>query len=336
MKTIPVASPHAVAPTQQNPQKAADARARAVAKMSAGPISVDQNNISPEEVSAVRPHKIEAQPDQIDTNSSVEDTPAPKAPEKTEETQLSTQMQMIVRRERALRAKAQKQQQDFQARQDQLKAKELELKAQEQQYKDGYVSKQTLKNQTLQALMDAGVTYEELTNQILNQPALDPRTESTINRLEAKIKSLEEANEQGKKAQVDQQTAQYQAAVKQIRQDVIGLVNSDPTFETIKATRSVSDVVELITKTYDEDGIVMSVEEAAQQVEDYLVEEATRLAKLSKIQKRLTPAAKPASQQTQGQKQSQPMKTLTNATSSTRQLSARERALLAFKGELKS
>jgi hypothetical protein len=74
-------------------------------------------------------------------------------------------------------------------------------------------------------------------------------------------------------------------------------------------------------------------------VEDYLVDEAVKLANIGKIKKRLSTApAVPAKteKQTPTNKQPQTMKTLTNATASTRQLSARERALLAFKGELKS
>lgn len=111
----------------------------------------------------------------------------------------------------------------------------------------------------------------------------------------------------------------------------------DPYFETIKQTNSVSDVVDLITATYEKDGILLSVEEAAKEVEDYLVDEAMKLTRIGKIKQRLAASttAKVSQEQTPAPKKQTQMKTLTNAASTTRQLSAKERAILAFRGELK-
>jgi hypothetical protein len=65
-------------------------------------------------------------------------------------------------------------------------------------------------------------------------------------------------------------------------------------------------------------------------VEDYLVEEALKVAKISKISKKLQPAAQPAAEPIK-----QPAaKTLTNAMGTNRPLSAKERAVLAFEGKL--
>jgi hypothetical protein len=158
--------------------------------------------------------------------------------------------------------------------------------------------------------------------------------------LKAEIKALRDAQDKASKTFEDQQTASYQAAVSQIKTDVQRLVESDPEFETVKATRSVDDVVELITKTYEQDQVLMSVEDATREVENYLIEEALNLTRIQKIQKRLQ-AAQPEARVGQPQQQAasprqQPMKTLTNAASSSRPLNARERAILAFKGELKS
>ncbi|MDE2106538.1 MAG: hypothetical protein KGL39_55500, partial [Patescibacteria group bacterium] len=107
---------------------------------------------------------------------------------------------------------------------------------------------------------------------------------------------------------------------------------------TIRATNSVKDVVDLIEQTFKEEGRVMDVEEAANEVENYLLEEIEKLTRIEKLKKRMEakPAATPKSdEQTPQKKQPQTMKTLTNAASSSRQLSAKERAILAFKGELK-
>ncbi len=115
------------------------------------------------------------------------------------------------------------------------------------------------------------------------------------------------------------------------------MVNSDPQFETIKATESVQDVVELIESTFheglDDDhpkGTVLTVEEAAQIVEDYLADEAEKLARLSKIQKRLAPKEQtPPKQDSSVQPQRQP--TLTNGMTGApkREYSQRQRAMFA-------
>jgi hypothetical protein len=299
----------------------------------------NQSQVSAEEMGAIIPRKAqEEETQEVDNSHPDEATTPAQEPEKTEE-KPSPQLLALARRERALRAKAQQQEQAFKAREAALAAKEAELSAKGNQYNEGYITKDKLKSNPLLALQEAGLSYDDVVQAALNQQSMDPRVEATIGRLEAKIRQLEEANETSSKNMTAQQQAQYDAAVKQIRTDAKKLVYTDPNLETVKATNSVSDVVELIEETYKKDGVLLSVEEAAQMVEDYLVEEAMKLTKISKIKNRLTqPAQAPKAQvqQRQPTKQPQPMKTLTNANSSGRQLSARERAILKFKGELPS
>lgn len=317
----------------------AEARARAIAKLQGNEVVRDQNNISPEEVGAVKTATSNNSPSIEATTQSQTEIPVETKSEAKPETkapELSEQHAALIRREKALRAQAKKQEQDLRTRQDALKAKEQELAARDKQY-EGYISRQQLKDSTLQALAEAGVSYDEVVQQVLNQTPKDPRVEASLNELKNEIKALRQQNEDFKKGQQESQSQQYQAAVKQIRTDVRSLITQDPTYETIKATNSVNDVVELITQTYDKDGVLMTVEEAALEVENYLVEEATKLAKIDKIRRRLNPQVQASgnTEKTQS-KQQQQMKTLTNATASTRKLSSRERALLAFKGELKA
>jgi hypothetical protein len=266
-----------------------------------------------------------------------EDT-TPAVEETKEDPALSRQFAQIARQEKALRA----QMQALKAKEAEIKAKEASLQQQPQIDTSKYISRDMLKQDALSALAEAGVSYEELTQQILNQTPTDPRMQAHIQKLEAKLAALESANEQSKQSQVEQQTQQYQAAVKQIEADVKKLVFTDPAFEAIKASGATKDVVELITETYNQDGILLSVEEAAQQVEDYLVEQYTKFTSLNKIKQRLEKSQATTTQQAPSaktpdvsQKQPQQMKTLTNTTSASRPLSARERAMLAFKGELK-
>lgn len=339
-----------------------EARARAIAAFNASattPASAqpvqqvvqNQTAVSPEEMTAIATPTAARQTNTNETiTASQEETPsevteAPKVETKTEDTQdpeLAKQFAQLARQEKALRSKAQQQETSLKAREDALKAREAELAAKDSTYKSGYIQKDLIKQDPLSVLAEAGVSYEDLTQQILSQQPVDPRLKATISKLENEIRELKSAQEKEKQTFSENQTQQYQAAVKQIEYDAKTLVNSDPiAFEAITKTGAVRDVVKLIEETYKQDGILLSVEEAAQQVEDYLVEENYKLAnKIEKIKRKMQPVAPAASTSTaqtsaaNTTQQPQQMKTLTNAASSSRQLSARERAILAFKGEL--
>ncbi len=346
MKLTPVSSPAAIQPTNTN---SGQKRSAAIEAFNKGQSSfdapkeqqrqpenhsVDPNNISPEELSAVKPQ--EKQPIE-DTLARTEDTPKEVKPEK--DPALQRQFAQLARQERQLRAKAQQQEQQIKAREAALEAKEQAIKATEQKYSEGYISRDQLKQDTLRILADSGVSYDELTQQILNQPSINPQLEATINALKQEINSLKSTIDEGKQQQSQQQQDAYKAAVKQIETDVRQIVTMDPQFETIKATKSISDVVELIEETYKQDGYVMPVEEACQEVENYLVEEAMKLTRLGKIKRQLEQAGQPKPTETAKPKeqthQQGQAKTLTNAISSTRKLTNRERAIAAMEGRLK-
>lgn len=352
MKIQPVSSPTAI---QQTTSNASDSKARAIAAFTKAasaqatqPVVQNQNNVSPEELGAI---KASSETDELigsdteELEAATEETvEAPKVEEpKTEDPALSRQFAQLARQEKALRAKVQQQDQALKSREAALAAREAELNAKDQSYKSSYISKDDLKNNSLQALADAGVSYEDLTQEIISQQPTDPRITRTIAKLEAKIQELESKNDTFTKSQETQKTEAYQAAVKQLTTDATRLVNSDPVaYEAISKTGTVKEVVKLIEETYKEEGYVMNVEDAAKQVEDYLVEEnynmATRIDKIKRRMQAVAPNASSSTAKTPAEevKKTQPMKTLTNATSSQRQLSAKERAILAFKGELKS
>jgi hypothetical protein len=362
MKLTPLSTPTDIKQVTTNEtasrSKAIEAFMRGTSNASAAPQAAQEhpvqnpNQVAPEEMTAV---KTPTQADQnIDSSTTSEVTEAasevPKAAieePKQKDPEVEKRFTELARQERILRAKAQKQSQELKTREDALKAREDAINAKSQEYDKGYIAKSRFKADPLGALAEAETNYDELTQLLLNQQPKDPRVEANISRLEAQIKQLEGKLDESAKNQTQRQADDYKNALKQIERDAINLVKDDPTtYEAIAKTKSISDVVELIEQTYQKDGILLSVEEAAQEVENYLVEEGYKaVTTIDKIKKRLaqqaasTAPAKPVITETQAKpQQTQPaqMKTLTNATSSTRKLSARERALLAFKGELKS
>lgn len=323
MKVQPIAAP-AAQPQAQAGNSSREKAMAAFMQTPAVPVQ-NQNAITPEEI----PGNTAAVPQEAGQADPIESKPEDKV-ETPEQQAMSRQFAQLARQEKALRQKALQQEQSFKAREDAIKLKES-------QYKDpdysNYVQKDLFKKDPLAALQQVGTNYDELTQQVLSTP-LDPRVENHISTLEAKLKSFEDKFGNLEKANADRETAAYDSALIQIEKDAKSLVDADDTYEMIKATNSHKDVVQLIKETFDKDGTLLTVEEAAQAVEDYLTEEAIKLSSTNKIKTKLASLVAPKTPAVQtpvSPKQPQ-MKTLTNATASTQQISTRQRAINAFNG----
>lgn len=234
-----------------------------------------------------------------------------------EATQIDPKFEALAKKEAAFRSK----EREFQAREASYKEKEAKLAAAE-------AFQTRLKESPLDVLNELGITYDQLVEQAVNAPS--PESREIKNELKSIRETQAKLIDDAKKAS----DTQRESAVKQIRYDVQDLIDSDPQFEITKATGSIDDVVELITRTFDETGRLMTVDQAAKKVEEELALEADKLLTIGKIKAKLKPdlteAVNQAKQQTTQQQQ---MTTLTNNMSSTRPLSARERAIKRFKGE---
>lgn len=310
--------------------KAAEARAKAIAMLT-NSAPQGQGQEVPSEVRQTQ--TLEGQHDQTVETSSSE--PAAETPPAKKEEPISSQYAVLARKEKQLRVKAQQQELAFKQREDAIRSREAEYARKDSEYQTNYVSKDRLKSDLFGTLAEQGMTYDEITQLALSQPQVDPGVNRLIQELKSEIKALRGDNESTKKSIADSQAQSYQQAVRQIETDAKDLVRADERFETIRSMGQVGEVVELIKKTFEQDGILLSVEEAAQAVEDELVEEAMKITRISKIQQRLKSATAPTPQPPVGSpKQSPGMKTLTNAVGTSRQLSARERAILAMEGKL--
>ena len=319
-------------PISSTTSNASDARSRAIQQLMGSTPAVDQNNVSAEEMGAIKA------PSQ-GQDSGQNDTSEASQASKSEDPPLSQQYAVLARKEKALRARAVQQDQALRAREAALQARETELTSKAQQDLSNYISKDELKRNAYGKLTELGLTYDELTQQAIASQSPEAQYYARLREeMQDEIRQVREEQAKSRQTFEEQQTAAYQQAVNQIKSEVNQLVKTDPSYETIKATGSMRDVVELIEKTFQEDGTLLTVEQAADAVEDYLVEEALKLAGTKKVQSRLgsmksqsssTPVASGQSQQ------ANQMKTLTNAVSNTRPLSAKERAIAAFKGQLK-
>jgi hypothetical protein len=331
------------------PDPATAARERAIAKLMEG-APMEQTRVAPENISAVSPPPVVSDPMAAEaaavkaqeSASKEEGDPAAVSTDKVEPSQeatkeepLSSQYAQLARREKAIRAQMlelKRQREEFQKERQTAEQPAATSAAPDL---SKYVSKEELAKDPWTHLNDAGVSYDALTQQALNQPApelLELRKANAV--LMAKVEKLEESHQQARKEAENQQAQAYQQAVAQIEADVRTLVDTDASFELVKATNSQKDVVKLITDTFKAEKRLMTVEEASKEVEEYLLEALIPIAKSGKIQQKLKPAAPPAPKQ-EPPKQPQPTKTLTNAIGSQRPLTARERAIAAMNGEMK-
>lgn len=250
-----------------------------------------------------------------------------QAPENQVPNQADPRLEQLTRKEKQLHALRK-----------QIEDERKALQSREEEYKTNYIPKNRLTEDPLSVLNEAGISYDKLTEMLLSQPnADDPAIKTLLN----KIKAIEDRQEQASKQAAEQTQKQYEQALNQIRNEVKLVVDSASEFETIKEMGMQDAVVELIEQTFTNEGYLMDIEKAAQEVENHLLEEAYKMAQLKKVQSRLQPKQEqnspaPASKQNQAPG---PIKTLTNSmqTQTTKGMTAkerRERAIAAFHGKL--
>jgi hypothetical protein len=261
--------------------------------------------------------------EQPKVDPAVENARAPEAnPPKDERTE------SLLRKEKQIRKMQQQLAQERQA-----------WEAKQNQYVTDYVPKSRLMDDPLAVLQEAGIDQAKLTEMMMSTTRDDP----TIRALKAELRALKDSQIAAQKAAEEQSSQQYQQAIKQIGSEVKMLVDHDETFEMIKNSESYDAVVELIEQTFNKDGYLMDVKEAAQQVETYLLDEAYKVAQFKKVQARLAP--KPAEENAEPGKPNpgapSGMKTITHQSTqspaSPKKLTEKERierAKAAFFGKL--
>ena len=215
-----------------------------------------------------------------------------------------------------------------------LETERAELKQRAAEYETGYISKAKLTEDPFGVLTDAGLTYDQLTERLLNQPNMN---DPTIKAITAKLKAMEDKQAAVERSIQEREARQYEEVKKAISNDIKQLVASEADYETIKEAKCEDQVLQYIIDTYEKDGILVDVAEACKHIENYLVEEGYKFSQLNKIKARLMPKApEPVSPVVPQQSQ---MKTLTNAVSASPSRSTEKdrkaRALAAFRGELK-
>lgn len=197
----------------------------------------------------------------------------------------------------AIARKEQKVRQQEQA----VKARELALEKAQLEIAEFKAMKEKLKNKDYSALEAVGVDYNEYSQyQVDKLNGADPNKEA-LKKLADEVSGL-------KKSQEDNVSKQFEAAVNERRLATKELVDSKPEFSRIKKANAHEAVVQHILDTWEHDSKEISVEQAAQEVEELLTEKAKKWAALLEEEKEAAP---------EGEKKQLPplkqgLKTLTN------------------------
>ena len=220
-----------------------------------------------------------------DHNEYVSDNYEEPSEESSNQDQFASKFAALSRKEKALRER----ESDYESKFEEMERRLAEYESRDQEPEVDW--EHMLRNDPLKALEEAGLGYDKLTELALNDGKLTPDMQLAAMRQELendykrKFEELEDRLNQ--KEQLEQDT--YYDSIQQNFQDEIGnVVHQNPEkFELIAASEASGLVYDVIEEHYNETGRVLDIEEAADAVESYLEEEASKLMKLKKISNRL-------------------------------------------------
>lgn len=139
--------------------------------------------------------------------------------------------------------------------------------------------KEKLKNKDYSAAEELGMTYEEYTQHLLNKQASeDPEVQKRM-ALEEKLLKLE-------KAQEEQTLREYQNNQNLWKKEIARVVTESELYPTVKELSMEEAVLRHINDSFDEDGIELSAEDAAKEIEEELVKRVDKYSNLSVVKKK--------------------------------------------------
>lgn len=202
--------------------------------------------------------KPSAEPDKASTDETVTLAPA-AANLARQEHKFRQQEQALKEKEKALEAE----------RAELTKLKELKAKLDAKDY----------------SALDGLVDYNDYTNHLIERATPANEAQQAIKKLEAEVETVKKAH----KEDVDKR---YEAAVTERRTAIKTLVASNDDYSSIRELKAEEHVVQHILDTFEHDNIELSPEQAAKEVEEILLERATKWSSLPKLKGKSEPEAK--------------------------------------------
>lgn len=233
----------------------------------------------------------------------VEQTP-PVVPEKPQVARaaVNERFEALIRKEK-----------EFVRRQQETKSKEQELLDKEAKIREFEAMKEKARLNPMAVLKSLGLTYEQLTDFVLNDQKPTPADEVSVlkEEMSAWRRQMEEEKEQQLKARELEQQKNYEKAIEDFKASVNDFCsqNSDE-YELINLHGGQELVYATIEEHFTKTQKILSTKEAADLVEKYLEDQVAKTLETKKFKSRLTPPAAVA--ETTDQKSPETPKTLTN------------------------
>lgn len=187
---------------------------------------------------------------------------------KEETVTLSPKIAALARKEQATRQKEQA-----------LKQREQDLAAKIADADKYAELKAKIAAKDYSAAEELGLNYEEyLKHELDKQAKSNPETER-VSKLEKQIEDL-------KKNQEEQVVKDYENNQALWKAEINKVVDADEAFSTIKELKAYDAVLQHVNDSFEEDGVELTVEQAAKEIEDALVARAEKFASVTKIKKK--------------------------------------------------
>lgn len=154
------------------------------------------------------------------------------------------------------------------------------------------------------------VSYDDYTKYLIEKDSNLTPEQLALKKLSTEIESV-------KARQQEDVSKRFEAAVRERREAVNSLIQSNPEFSSIKELKQEEAVVQHILDSWEFDNIELKPEEAAKEVEQELIERAKKWNQLSKLKSQLDPSTSTPGLGAEGEKKLLPplkpaVKTLTN------------------------
>lgn len=199
--------------------------------------------------------------------------------------EFSKKFAALSRKEKDIRTREQEYEQklaDLQAKYDAVNPAKEEADS-----KDELPLEYRLKRNPLKTLEELGFGYEKLTELALNDGKLPAEMQMQLMReeLESDYKTkFEQLEAKLNEKETQEQEQKYDAVVNNFKTEIKQLVSSDTEkYELINASESEELVYDIISEHYNETNRILPIEEAAQAVENHLLEEFQKYSNLKKL-----------------------------------------------------
>lgn len=193
-----------------------------------------------------------------------------------------------------------RQRQELKAQMEALNSQKSELDKLRAEIESVKSRRSTYKTNPLSALEDAGLSYKELTDYILNNQQISPeqKLKALEEKFESKIEALERQREEERQAAQrryeEEQAAREHHVIEEFKGEISSYISTHKdTYELTNLYDSADLVYDTVDAYYAKSGKVLSIPEACDLVEKYLESQVEKSLQTKKLSSRLNKAPEP-------------------------------------------